>query len=211
MPNINSLKERYQNMMGKKQNLEQQYSDNQSKIDELNTIIDEKREQQTNLKKVSNVMKQLVEDRFNQQVKQYKDLIERGLNSIFHDRKYGFKVDVDDYGQGKRADLLYREQKEGEWTEWRPLDSGSGAVRTAVDVISRVFLIKELGKRRFLFFDESLNAIAGKYLDNFIQFLETVCENLRFDVMLISHDQNIIESIPDDSVFEVKDGRVESI
>lgn len=181
----------------------------EGEVETIRQSLTELRENKKQVGKANEVIKQLIEEVFNKKIKEYTSLVNRGLQSIFEDRMYEFDVEVDDYGSSKKAKLLYRESKEGGWTNWRNVDEGSGAVRTTIDLISRLYLIKVLGKRRLLVFDESLNAIAGRYRSNVIQFLKELASGMDFDIILVSHNQDIVENV--DTVYEVDDGEVSKV
>jgi DNA repair exonuclease SbcCD ATPase subunit len=191
------------------QALNEDIDDLHDKRDTIESEIEKLQDKKKHITKANEVIKQLIETVFNQKIEEYKQLINRGLQSIFEDRYYEFDVDVDDYGSSKKAKLLYRENKDGDWTEWRNIDNGSGAVRTVTDMVTRIYLIKILGKRKLLFLDESLNAVAGQYRNNVVEFLNELAESMGFDILIVSHNDDIVEKI--DNVYEVDNGHVTKV
>jgi len=124
---------------------------------------------------------------------QYTELINRGLKTIFVDRNYEFKIEIDNRGRTKKATMLSRREIDGEWCDWRNIDhANGGTLRAIIDLITRVYLISSMGRRRFIVFDESLSQMSEEYVPNVISFLEVLSKEMGFDILFLSQDPRYI-------------------
>lgn len=202
---FDTLKERYTEHKNRRNYLQSDINELDEELHELEETIGDLKNDRDTLDRSIEVIKELIENIFHEKVEQYKSLIQRGLDVIFDDRNYDFKVDVDNRGHQKTAKLLYREDD----TEFVNLDDGSGAVRGVVDLLSRIFLIHITGRRKFLILDESLSSIAEEYIGNVVDFLDTLSSEMGFDILAISHAKRLIEKA--DTVYEVENGNIRSV
>ena len=84
-------------------------------------------------------------------------------------------------------------------------DGEGGGYVVVVSLVFQLYMICRSGGRRVLFFDEAFTQISTEYFDNFIGFLHRVCHDLKFDILLVTHDQRIeLGSV--DSAYRIQDG-----
>lgn len=70
-------------------------------------------------------------------------------------------------------------------------EAEGGGIITVISFIFLIYLIVKLGKRRFIMLDEAFTQISDAYFSSFIEFVNQLCMDLGFDILLVSHDQRI--------------------
>lgn len=84
-------------------------------------------------------------------------------------------------------------------------DGEGGGYVIVVSLVFQLYMICRSGGRRVLFFDEAFTQISTEYFENFMEFLHRVCHDLKFDILLVTHDQRIeLGSV--DSAYRIQDG-----
>lgn len=128
-------------------------------------------------------------------IKQAEDLANSALRAIF-DFPAQLKYDEED---GR----FYILHEEGE----ADLQEGSGGgLQAVVSFVFQVFLLIKEGARHFMAFDEAFTQLSDEALIRFIEFVNTLCAELEFDILLISHDQRITPDMCK-HLYIVEDGR----
>ena len=70
-------------------------------------------------------------------------------------------------------------------------EAEGGGIITVISFVFLIYLIVKLGKRRLIYFDEAFTQISDAYFTQFIEFVNQLCADLGFDILLVSHDQRI--------------------
>lgn len=84
-------------------------------------------------------------------------------------------------------------------------DGEGGGYVVVVSLVFQLYMICRSEGRRVLFFDEAFTQISDVYFDRFIEFLHRVCHDLKFNILLVTHDQRIeLSSV--DSAYRIQDG-----
>lgn len=66
-----------------------------------------------------------------------------------------------------------------------------GGLQTVVSFVFSLYLVIKQGCRRLMFFDEAFTQISDEYLPAFLSFVNNVCKDLGFDILLVTHDERI--------------------
>jgi ABC-type thiamine transport system ATPase subunit len=61
-------------------------------------------------------------------------------------------------------------------------------------ILMRITVIFRRDLRPLLLLDETLVAVANKYVDRAAKFLSTLCKRLDLDVLLITHDEALVSA-----------------
>jgi len=118
-------------------------------------------------------------------LKQCEELATLAVRTIF-DLDASVVYDMDggqfllDYGDGRRSDLT---------------NSQSGGVVTVVSFVFAVYLIMKTGSRRLMLWDESWMAVSKQHYARFIGFVNKVCADFDFDILLVSHDDRLTDDM----------------
>lgn len=166
--------------------IQNQVVENDSKIKAL-----ENEEQLLEL--VAALIKRLIDEEVTDGVSAIEKLQTEGLQEIFYDQNLSVKTELDEQ-RGKISVTMYTVEKREDGTEIQGMsdDLFGGAVLTMEEVFMRISVIYRRGLRPFLIMDETLAAVADKYVDRAAGFLSTLCERLGFDMLLISHDDAVV-------------------
>lgn len=80
-----------------------------------------------------------------------------------------------------------------------------GGINSVVAFVFQVYLLIKLHKRRVIFLDEAWSGISDDYLERFLEFVRQMCHDLKFECVLITHDQRItLEQV--DYCYEIVEG-----
>ena len=70
-------------------------------------------------------------------------------------------------------------------------EAEGGGIITVISFVFLIYLIVKLNKRRLIILDEAFTQISDAYFDKFIEFVNQLCTDLGFDILLVSHDARI--------------------
>ena len=79
-----------------------------------------------------------------------------------------------------------------------------GGVRCVIGFVLQTFFISYYKKERIVLADEAFKELSKQYRPYFIQFLKELCDNHKFKICLITHDDDIIDVA--DYVYAMVDG-----
>lgn len=85
-------------------------------------------------------------------------------------------------------------------------EAEGGGIITVISFVFLVYLIVKLNRRRIIYMDEAFTQVSDSYFGAFIGFVNELCDDLGFDLLLVSHDQRITA---DDvkHVYQIADGK----
>jgi hypothetical protein len=128
-------------------------------------------------------------------IRECEDLANSAIKSIFG---FDYKVEYD--LEGNRFVL-----NKGEYSTDLSEAEGGGII-TVISFVFLVYLIVKLNRRRVIFLDEAFTQVSDAYFGAFIGFVNSLCDDLGFDLLLVSHDQRITA---DDvrHVYQIADGK----
>lgn len=128
-------------------------------------------------------------------IRECEDLANSAIKSIFG---FDYKVEYD--LEGNRFVL-----NKGDYSTDLSEAEGGGII-TVISFVFLVYLIVKLNRRRVIFLDEAFTQVSDAYFGAFIGFVNSLCDDLGFDLLLVSHDQRITA---DDvrHVYQIADGK----
>lgn len=116
-------------------------------------------------------------------------LVTAGLQLVFEDQNLTLETEMLP-SRGKTAIRF----KLAENNETAPIkDSYGGGVLALVGVLLRVTTILVLDLKRFLVLDESLSHVAAQYVHPTSKFLKKLCEDLGFEIVMVTHQPEFAE------------------
>ena len=144
---------------------------------------------------VSAFLRSLIDTEITSGVKAMETLQTEGVRAVFTDQDIEVRADIE-MSRGKVNVSLVTTQKNetGEVIEGSSLDGFGGAVATVQSVLLRLALIFRRGLRPVLFLDETLPAFDGRYVHNMASFLKTLCKRLGVDILLVTHNQDLVDA-----------------
>jgi len=188
LPDLTLLRAQANKALGLRDALNQQIEENQAKVTEL-----ENEEELLDL--VANLVRRLIDGEVTDGVKAVEKLQSEGLAEIFYDQDLSVRAEVEE-SRGKISVTLLtqRKFKDGTVVEGIADQSFGGSVLTMQSILMRATVLFRRDMRPLLLLDETLAAVANKYLDRAAKFLSKLCERLDLDILLISHDEALINA-----------------
>jgi hypothetical protein len=188
LPDLTSVRAQANKALGLRDALTQQISENDAKIKEL-----ENEDELLDL--VANLIRRLIDGEVTDGVKAVEKLQSEGLQEIFYDQELSVRAEVEESrGKVSVTLLTQRRLKDGTVVEGIADQSFGGSVLTMQSILMRATVIFRRDMRPVLFLDETLAAVANKYLDRAAKFLSKLCDRLDLDILLISHDEALINA-----------------
>lgn len=174
--------------LGLREALDEQIAENARQIKDL-----EDEEQILDL--VASLIRQIIDAEVTDGVKAVERLQSEGLREIFYDQELSVRADVEE-ARGKISVTLLTNQKrkDGSVVEGVSDQSFGGSVLTMQSVLMRITVIYRRKMRPLLLLDETLVAVANRYVDRAARFLSTLCRRLGLDVLLITHDEALVSA-----------------
>lgn len=200
-PDLTEVRAKANKALGLRDALDQQIAENDRKIQEL-----ENEEQLLEL--VANLIRQLIDIEVTDGVKAVEKLQSEGLAEIFYDQELSVRAEVEE-SRGRVAVTLLtqRKQEDGSIVEGVVDQSFGGSVLTMQSIMMRITVIFRRDMRPVLFLDETLGAVAERYVDRAGRFLSTLARRLGLDILLISHDEALVNAADHAYYVSYKDDR----
>jgi hypothetical protein len=186
LPDLTRLRAKATKALALRSALEAQIAENKAEIKSL-----ENEEELLDL--VANLLRRLIDAEVTDGVKAVEKLQTEGLQEIFHDQNLSVRAEVEE-SRGKVAVTFFtaRELKDGTVVEGVADQSFGGSILTMQSVLMRITVIFRRKMRPLLLLDETLAAVANRYVDRAAKFLSTLSERLDLDILLISHDEALV-------------------
>jgi len=144
---------------------------------------------------VSNLIRQLLDTEVTDGVKAVEKLQTEGLAEIFYDQNLAVRAEVEESRGKVSVNLLTEETRaDGSIVEGQSDQSFGGSVTTIQSILMRVTVIFRRGMRPLLLMDETLAAVADRYVDRAAKFLSTLATRLDLDILMISHDDALVSA-----------------
>jgi len=188
LPELTSVHAKANKALGLRDALVQQIAENNAKIQDLQN-------EDELLDLVATLIRRLIDGEVTDGVKAVEKLQSEGLQEIFYDQDLSVRAEVEE-SRGKISVTLLtqRRLKDGTVVEGIADQSFGGSVLTMQSILMRATVIFRRDMRPVLLLDETLAAVANKYLDRAAKFLSKLCEQLDLDILLISHDEALINA-----------------
>lgn len=144
---------------------------------------------------VAEVLRALVDAEITDSVKAVEALQTEGVRAVFADQDLEVRAEIEVQRGKVNVSLVTKQRKEnGDVIEGSSLDGFGGAVSTVQSILLRLALIFRRGLRPVLFLDETLPAFDDKYVHNMAAFLKVLCRRLGVDILLVTHNQTLVEA-----------------
>ncbi len=145
------------------------------------------------LELVANLLRHLLDLEVTEGIRSVEKLLTEGLSDIFFDQNLSVRLETEDT-RGKIGVSVVTVSKEddGKVVEGQAEDAFGGSITTLESLLLRIAVIFRRKMRPVLLLDETLSAIADKYVDRAALFLSTLSERLGLDILLVSHDEAFV-------------------
>lgn len=141
------------------------------------------------------LLRKIIDQEVTLGVKAVERLQTEGLQAVFPDQNLQVKAVIDVQRGKVSVDLVtVQARSDGTVIEGESVDSFGGAVATLQSVLLRVIIVLRRGLRPLLVLDETLPALDGNYVNNVGTFLKLLCQRLKIDVLLVTHNPALVEA-----------------
>lgn len=144
---------------------------------------------------VQGILRKLIDKEVTTGVQAVERLLTEGLQAVFTDQDLSVRAEVTTQRGKVAVNLLtVQKQPDGSVVEGVSSDAFGGAVSTVESVLLRIIVMKRRDLRPFLLLDETLPAFDSNYVTNMGQFLALVCDRLGIDILLVTHNQALVDA-----------------
>lgn len=138
----------------------------------------------------SDVFKSWLEDSMHKNLDSMSDLVTSGLRHVVHDQRLSFKIKQE--LKYNRLSMKFMIKDEDADAEGDPMSSfGGGAVLTA-SLILRLAIMARLNMGNLLLLDESMHALANKYVPAAASFMRQLSEQTGINILMVTHNEEFL-------------------
>lgn len=131
------------------------------------------------------------------------DLINSMLQTIFFDKDYKIKFEIEDQRNTKVLTIFLVDNTTG--TEIiTDIASNGGGLQTLVAFTLQVYFLLYFKQSPILFLDEALSAVSDEYLPGLMQFMKSLVDKYEFIFCAVFHDVRFDEYA--DTVYQINNG-----
>lgn len=159
------------------------------------------------LDKVADLFRLLIDQEVIDNAKTAQELLTEGLQAVFDDLDLAVRSEVNIERGKVSVDLLtIQKDTDGTTTEGLATDAYGGSVATVESVLLRLVVLTRRGLRPLLLMDESLGAVAERYVPRVGRFLSLLSDRLGVDILVVSHNPVLVETAKHAYRIQKKDG-----
>lgn len=135
-----------------------------------------------------------------------KDTLNTALQYIMFDKNYTANLTLEDKRGTKTLDITLIDNDDDFEVDLK--DGVGQGVRTIISFVLKMYYLINKNSH-ILLLDEKYSALSAHYIPRFFEFMQKMCEEKNFIVVLITHDERFLEY--GDKMYSVLDGYVEVI
>ena len=138
----------------------------------------------------SEVFKAWLEDLLKTNVDSISELATRGLRYVIHDQELTFRIHQEPkYNRLSMSFLIEEDGVEGD-----PVDSFGGGAVVVASLILRVAVMARMGMGNLLLLDESMFALANKYVPAAADFMRQLSERTGVNILMVTHNEEFMNN-----------------
>lgn len=162
-----------------------------SSINDINIKISELEDERTTLKLCKPIIDDIINKFSVSLLKKLESLLTAGLKSIFYDRNYSIQIKVVDKRNTKCIELLLND--DGNIIPIKNSNIAGGILVVIATIIQVFYIVNIPTLDNYLFLDEQFSQISSQYVDTFMQFIKTLCNETGLTIVLITHDNKFMK------------------
>ena len=140
--------------------------------------------------KSAEVFKAWLEDLLKTNVDSISELATRGLRYVIHDQELTFKIHQEPkYNRLSMSFLIEEDGVEGD-----PVDSFGGGPVVVASLILRLGVMARMGMGNLLLLDESMFALANKYIPTAADFMRQLSERMGVNILMVTHNEEFMNN-----------------
>ena len=140
--------------------------------------------------KSSEVIKMWLEDLLKSNVDSMAELATSGLHFVIHDQVLTFRI----HQESKHNRLSMRFVIEEDGVEDDPMAAFGGGAVVIASLVLRVAIMARLGMGNLLLLDESMFALANKYVPAMADFMKQLSERTGVNILMVTHNDEFMDN-----------------
>jgi len=186
LSSLTQLRSRLDRAIGQRDSL-------QNRLENIIIDIDNLVKDEKTLGLVAELFRQMIDQEVTLGIQAVERLQTEGLQAVFDDQDLSVKAQVETSRGKVSVDLITNQiYPSGMEVEGSSSDSFGGSVATVQSVLLRIIIILRRGLYPFIGLDESLPAFDDNYVANMGQFLSVLCSRLGMDILLVTHNPELV-------------------
>jgi ABC-type uncharacterized transport system ATPase component len=138
----------------------------------------------------SEVYKSWLEDSLRSNIDSMADLATTGLRHIIHDQSLTFRIQQE--MKYNRVSIKFLLEEDG--TEGNPMDSFGGGAVLVISLILRLAVMARMGMGNLLLLDESMFALANRYVPAAASFMRQLAEETNINILMVTHNEEFMNN-----------------
>lgn len=138
----------------------------------------------------SEVFKSWLEELLNENINSISDLATTGLRNIIDDQNLTFKIKPE-YRNNR---LWMKFVLDNNGIEGDPISSFGGGIVLIVSLILRLSMMSRLKTGNLLLLDESMSAVANRYVPAAADFMKYLSEQLGINILMVTHNDEFMDN-----------------
>lgn len=161
-----------------------------SSIADIDLKISELESERNTLKKCKPIIDDIISKFSDSLLRKLEELLTIGIKKIFYDRNYSVQIRVVDKRNTKCVELFLDDNG-----NLIPVKNSNvaGGILVVIASIIQIFYVINLDVEKYLFLDEQFSQISAQYIDNFMSFIKSLCDETGLSIVLITHDNKFIK------------------
>jgi len=141
------------------------------------------------LQKCSDIFKAWLEDLLEKNVGSIGKLVTNGLHHIIHDQDLVFKLHQE--MRFNRLSMKFLIEEDG--VEGDPMASFGGGAVLISSLILRLAIMSRMNMGNLLLLDESMHALANKYVPDAAAFMRQLSERTGVNILMVTHNEEFLD------------------
>lgn len=177
-------------------------------IKEVESTIKELECEKNTLKLCKPIIDDIISKFSDSLLRKLEELLTIGLKKIFYDRNYSIQIKVVDKRNTKCVELLLNDN--GNLLPVKNANVAGGVLVVIASIIQIFYIVNLNNVANRMFLDEQFSQISSQYVDTFIDFIKTLCNETGLSIVLITHDSKFMRYgdriyVADKGKFTLKD------
>lgn len=160
-------------------------------IDDINCKIKDLECEKHTLKNCKPIIDDIINKFSDSLLRKLESLLTIALKKIFYDRNYSVQIRTIDKRNSKCVELFLNDN--GNLIPIKNSCVAGGILVVIATVIQCFYIINLPNVANALFLDEQLGQVSAQYIDNFIEFIKTLCSETGLSIVLITHDNKFMK------------------
>jgi DNA repair exonuclease SbcCD ATPase subunit len=139
--------------------------------------------------KCSELFKLWLEDSIEKNVNSISELTSSGLHHVIYDQQINFKI----HQEPKLNRLAMQFILEQDGVEGDPLDSFGGGAAALISFVLRLAVMTRMSMGNLLLLDESMSALANKYVPAAAAFMRELSEKTGINILMVTHNPEFLQ------------------